>query len=186
MFFGADDAVHDGNVFECLFGGCHRRVLARSDLVYGDTEVVPQGNTIRGAFRCSDFFTRNICHQSILYRTEALRSIGGFEVAYRALADWLANVRFFCDPRRRVSHVPELICRFHSGGFHADYAESPEFYTRRDTLLNEFLRFDSWTKAGCLRWWQAHRDWGALSGRAFGLGAFARRVARRLTGRASG
>jgi len=177
MFLGSDDAIHGADVFEGLFAGRHRRALARGDLVYGDAEIVPEGKLVRGPFGCARLFSRNICHQCMLYRTDVLRSIGGYRAEYRALADWLANVRLFCTPTVRVRYVPEVICFFRSGGFHVNHREDPAFYEERDAILNGFLRLDSWEKVRCRRWWRAQRDRGFLSGRAFGLGALLRRVA---------
>jgi len=177
MFLGSDDAIHGPTVFEELFAGRHRRLVQRRDVVYGDVETVPDCQILRQQLSYGGFAKRNLCHQSIVYRTTALRSVGGFEVTYRASADWLANVRLFCTPCVRFAHVPLLVCRFQLGGFHARYVEPPVFYTERDAVLRKFLSCDRLAKLRCLRWWQVQRRYGALSGRAWGLLGLLRRLA---------
>jgi len=95
-------------------------------MVYGD--VLISEKIYDGRFSKLKMCHQNICHQSIFYNRQVFYALGGFNLKYRALADWEFNIRCFGNERIRTSHVPITVAIYEEGGlssrgdeqFHAD------------------------------------------------------------------
>jgi len=115
-FLGSDDKLMDsqvlGTVAEDLNSGQY-------DLVYGNIVVTGRSGVFFGKVDREKLLTENISHQAIFYRNELFHRLGGYDVRYRAYADWGFNLRCFQDPSTRIKFVDRIIAEYAPGGFSA-------------------------------------------------------------------
>jgi len=106
---GSDDRLYDTDVL---------RVVAQllsstsADVVYGDAWFErSSGFLYGGVFWLNRFNSLNICHQSLFYRSSAVRKLGiSYDENYKILADWDYNLRLFA--RLRFEHISLPIARY--------------------------------------------------------------------------
>jgi glycosyltransferase involved in cell wall biosynthesis len=140
LFFGADDRL------------CADDVLARvapqlnldTDFVYGNVVLTNdpfgrEGMLYKGEFSVRDIVGQNICHQAIFYSRELFARFGGYNLKYRAFADWDFNLRVFTKVRKK--YVPVTVANFQGGGMSAE-DNDPEFHTHFVELITRELALD--------------------------------------------
>jgi hypothetical protein len=91
------------------------------------------------------FRTRTPCQQAIFYDRRIFERHGGFELRFRAMADYAMNIRCFGDPKVRKVFVDEIIADYEGAGFSASYRDEA-FYEARPGLLREHLGIEPASK----------------------------------------
>ena len=84
--------------------------------VYGDVSVNPGGATYNGRFSWRQLYYLNVCHQSIFYGRDLFARLGGYDLRFRAYADWDFNLRCFGTRWVRKRYVPITVSVFEVGG----------------------------------------------------------------------
>lgn len=109
-FFSSNDVLAGNDVFAKLSSALKDN---RYDLVYGDVTLTSNRNRYAGAFDLERLLTKqNICHQSIFYRRAFHQRVGGYNLLYKAWADWDLNIRFFQHPEVRVHYEDIVVAVF--------------------------------------------------------------------------
>ena len=107
-FLGADDRLIDRNVLANL---APRLVAGQADLIgnvsWGDTGRIYDFETDYRRLLDS-----NICHQAIFTKKTVLERFGGFDLRYRAHADWEMNLRIFADADLKKVYVNRVIAAY--------------------------------------------------------------------------
>lgn len=132
FFLGAGDELLPGALEEMS------RHLPKTGAVmmYGD--VLWDGKMVyAGEFSKIRLCEQNICHQAIFCSREVFRILGGFELKYRALADWVCNMKCFGNRRIQVRYVPVKVAIFELGGLSGK--GDPEFNADRMMLIKRHL-----------------------------------------------
>ena len=111
LFLGADDTLYEADTLAraAAFIGDHQP----SDLVYGDVIMRSTGTRYAGGFDLDRLqFERNICHQSIFYRSELFAGIGPYNLRYRIWADWDFNIRCFSNPALVTRYMDIVVAHY--------------------------------------------------------------------------
>lgn len=106
---GSDDRLCDANVLQVV--SQHLKSTS-AGVVYGDAwfERAP-GFLYGGVFWLNRLNVLNICHQSIFYRSSAVRKVGiVYDESYKILADWDYNLKLFA--RLRFEHISLPIAKY--------------------------------------------------------------------------
>lgn len=127
-FLGADDRLHDPDVFRDLVphledGGLH--------FLYGDVRMRNGGGRYGGIWSLERMLLEaNICHQAIFYRRELFQRLGGFNLRYPIWADWEFNIRCFRHPDLGRLWVDRLV---------AEYNDKAGLSKEKDPMLSREL-----------------------------------------------
>jgi glycosyltransferase involved in cell wall biosynthesis len=106
---GSDDRLYNADVLHVV---AQHLISTSADVVYGDAwfERSP-GFLYGGIFWLNRFNVLNVCHQSVFYRSSAVRKLGiTYDEDYKILADWDYNLRLFA--RLRFEHISLPIARY--------------------------------------------------------------------------
>jgi glycosyltransferase involved in cell wall biosynthesis len=124
-----------------------------ADVVYGNAWFErSEGFVYGGPFWPNRFNVLNICHQSIFYRTGAIRRLGAtYNEKYKILADWDYNMKLFS--RLRFEHIPLLIAKY------ACYGLSD---SRPDLLFTADQQANMIDYFGLRAYWLLTPDWLSL------------------------
>jgi glycosyltransferase involved in cell wall biosynthesis len=119
FFLNAGDVFTDEFVVEKVV-----KAFSKADIefLYGDifvndgvSETLVQFNYVDKAF----FLDKNLCHQSIFYKSEVFRKCGYFDEKYTMLADYEWNVRGLVQHRLKSGHIRIPIAKFGLDGITA-------------------------------------------------------------------
>ena len=111
-FIGADDVLHDDEVFTDL-----ARFFSDEDvdIIYGDVVQRSDGRRYCGKSSWHRLILdRNICHQAIFYRRSVFEKLGNFDEMYRSWADWEFNIRCFREPDIQTRWVDRKIAIYNN------------------------------------------------------------------------
>ena len=115
LFLGAGDALRAGalsNVAGLL--PADKLALAYGNVFWKDKEIIYNGEFTKQMLR-----THNICHQAIFYTRDIFRFMGGYDVRYEVLADYVFNIRCFAEERITKRHIDYVVADFEGGGLSA-------------------------------------------------------------------
>lgn len=126
LYLNSGDYLHDENVIKALLA---KEMTA--DVVYGDLEILEgtEKRICQFPHKITPLFLLHswLGHPSSLIRTEALRSIGGYDLRYRIVADWRLWM-YFCLHDYTFEYCGECISTFVMGGISS---------TQMDTVAQE-------------------------------------------------
>jgi glycosyltransferase involved in cell wall biosynthesis len=117
-FLGSDDKLYDHLVLEEI-----ARVANNSDhdviygnvLISGSTSWAKDAAVYDGEFDLKKLIRKNICHQSIFYKTKFIkRQIGYYNLDYNICSDWDFNLR--CWAKTTFFYLNKIIAEFSGGG----------------------------------------------------------------------
>lgn len=144
---GSDDRFYSADVLQQV----SRHLSSTSaGVVYGDAWFErSSGFLYGGVFWLNRFNVLNICHQSLFYRTSAVRKLGiSYDENYSVLADWDYNLKLLS--RLRFEHIPLTIARY------ACYGVSD---SRIDTKFLDGLQGKIIDYFGIRAFWLLTPDW---------------------------
>jgi glycosyltransferase involved in cell wall biosynthesis len=97
LVLGSDDRLHATHTFALA---ANTLASSRAQVVYGDVRMmapagqgVPVGGRYAGAMPLPRLMRANICQQAMFYRRSLFAELGGFDLAYPVMADWVFNLR---------------------------------------------------------------------------------------------
>jgi glycosyltransferase involved in cell wall biosynthesis len=133
-FLGAGDTLRPD-----VLGQFARRLPGRAiGFVYGNVFMHDKNVVWDGPWTPRKFRTRTPCQQAIFYDRRIFERHGGFELRFRAMADYAMNIRCFGDPKIRKIFVDAIIADYEGAGFSATFRDEA-FYAERPALLKEHL-----------------------------------------------
>jgi len=141
-FLGSDDRLYENSTLSQIAGHLSTTTCK---VVYGNAEIV--GNTgwandteiYDGPFNFEKLLNKNICHQSIFYNAEFIKSeIGKYNINYSLCADWDFNLR--CFAKTDFLFVDQIIAKFYGGGITTESNNDKKF--SEDFLGNILKYFD--------------------------------------------
>lgn len=147
---GSGDRLYDEAVLQSV---ASRLEATSADVVYGDAwfERSP-GFLYGGLFWPNRFNVHNICHQSIFYRSSAVKRVGvTYDDKYKILADWDYNVKLFSC--LRFEHVPLIIAKYACYGL-SDSQHDALFYADLHANMIDYF--------GLRAYWLMTPDWLSL------------------------
>lgn len=114
-FMGSDDTLYDNNVLQ-------KTILSfnDADIVYGNVVSTRFGGTYDGIFTAEKIKEKNICHQAIFFKKSVFKITGEFNGAYKALADWDHNLKWFLNKKIEKCYIDIVICRYADGGYSSE------------------------------------------------------------------
>ncbi len=133
-FLGAGDTLRPG-ILETLAPRMPADPLA---FVYGDVYAHDLQRRFGGRYTRWKLSRVNICHQALFCARGVYDRLGGFDLRYPVLSDYVFNVRCFGDSRIRKVYLNEVIADFEGGGLSATDRDTPFLHDRlrlfRDNL----------------------------------------------------
>ncbi len=116
-FLNAGDHLLDGRALAQVADVLS--VGSRPELVYTDYRTGPDNLLVRNPRRLSPFFLyrTTLNHQCCFFRRDVLLKNGGFDAAYRVLADYECLVRLAGSPGMTAVHLPIPVAHYREGGF---------------------------------------------------------------------
>ena len=92
-----------------------------ADICYFDAEFTYNGKshvqrTYPDQLSLRFFLRDSLCHQSILYRLDTLRTIGGYDEQYKLIGDWALNVKAIILNNCSVQHYSLITTYYEIGG----------------------------------------------------------------------
>jgi glycosyltransferase involved in cell wall biosynthesis len=97
LVLGGDDRLHAADT---LAQAAAVLSASHASVVYGDVRMmaasgqgVPIGGRYAGAMPLPRLMRANICQQAMFYRRVLFAQLGGFDLAYPVMADWVFNLR---------------------------------------------------------------------------------------------
>lgn len=135
-FLGADDVLYDGAVVDNVFSAVEASCF---DLIYGNVQWGDTGSVYDGRFSLLKLMQKNICHQAIFYRASIFKKIGNFDLNYKTWADWLFNIKCFCNDEVRRQYVDIIVAKFALGGHSSQVIEDIDFLRDKQSIINSFF-----------------------------------------------
>ena len=129
-FMGSDDELASPSTLSEIKRAIDDSVTDEK-VIYGNVEMRGEGHgtydqQIYGyEFDYDRLKSQTPCHQSIFYRTSALKQIGGFDLTYRVCADWHANLRLWWQAKPLFIDV--VVAKFARGGISSTQYDSVFF-----------------------------------------------------------
>jgi glycosyltransferase involved in cell wall biosynthesis len=139
-FLGADDTFHQKTSLSTIAS-----YLSSTDakIVYGNVEIVGDTSWAKnteiydGPFTFGKLLNKNICHQSIFYKTDFVQNeIGNYNINYKLCSDWDFNMR--CFSKSRFLYVNTIVAKFHGGGLSTISNDDKEF---SNDFVSNVLRY---------------------------------------------
>lgn len=114
-FLGSDDTFYDRFVLENI----ERNIAENSivDVWYGNVYSKRFNGVYDGEFTNAKILNKNICHQAIFFRKSVFKRIGGFNLKYKAHADYDHNIKWFLSGNIVNRYTNLLITNYADGGF---------------------------------------------------------------------
>jgi len=129
-FMGSDDSLYQPDVlktvYESIIQQNHGKVYYGDVVISGDTNWAYNGEVYDGRFNFQKLIKKNICHQSVFYNLDFIKSeIGLFNKKYTICADWDFNFR--CWSKTEFIYMDLKVANFSAGGESTKYREDSSF-----------------------------------------------------------
>ncbi|MCM2375242.1 glycosyltransferase [Rhodopirellula sp. ICT_H3.1] len=112
LFLGSDDLLYEDETLEKLTSA----VTDNDDVVYGNVFSTRFGGFYDGEFDDEKLIDKNISHQAILFNRRVFAILGAYDPAYKVVADWEFNFRWFLSPKIRKRHIDVVVANYADGG----------------------------------------------------------------------
>jgi glycosyltransferase involved in cell wall biosynthesis len=112
-FLGSDDVLFSPQSLENVFG---KYYLSDTKIVYGNVQFKLNKAIYDKKFSYFKLYDKNICHQAIFYRKQVFKQVGKYQTQYKALADWVFNMKCFSLQIPKL-YVNELIAIYNEDGY---------------------------------------------------------------------
>ena len=134
-FLGADDRFASDDVLVEIFRKPHI-----SRLLYGNVRWGQSGKLYDGKFSSTRLFRKNICQQAIFYHRGLFEALGGFDLRYPLVADWVFNLRAFALPETRPFYLDCIVADYCTDGMSTEVTDELFFREREAIYLDCFGR----------------------------------------------
>ena len=134
-FLGSDDTLFDTDVLSDIF--CSQACLQKK-IIYGNVTWGANGPIYDGQFTPLKLLNKNICQQAIFFSKEIFDQLGLFDIRYRALADWVLNMRWFFKKDISVLYLDKTIAVYNPYGFSSNHLDQV-FVEERKSLVHRYF-----------------------------------------------
>lgn len=144
-FLGCDDVFYDDSVLEKIF---NLYDVGLYDVVYGNVIWGDTGKIYDGKFSRLKLMEKNLCHQSVFYKSALFVKLGKFNTRYRSWADYLFNIRCFNSDEVRLKFVDIIVAKYGVNGFSSTRPDEV-FIENRKSIFREHFPIEyveSWEK----------------------------------------
>ncbi|MCT0227562.1 glycosyltransferase [Synechococcus sp. CS-1331] len=128
-FLGSDDKFFEPTTLESVSKSIDDNV----DVIYGDVCSPYFGGRYDGSFSPYMLYKKNICHQSIFFRSFIFEKHGHFNLSFKVAADWEHNLRWYLDHTINALYIDQVIASFADGGLSSTTAD-PYFDSQKPFL----------------------------------------------------
>jgi len=134
-FLGSDDVFYSKNVLERI-----SKEIEKSDwdVVYGNVKWGETEKIYDGEFSRLKLMSQNICHQAIFFRRSIFQKFGKFEIKYKALADYVFNMKWFNDKNVKREYVELVVAKYNTAGLSANIQDE-EFEKNRSRIIEQYF-----------------------------------------------
>ena len=132
-FMGADDTLANNRVLDAVSA----YLVSENDVVYGDSYWMPEQVKEEGEWLPAILIKRNINHQRIFYRKTLFANYGFYNIEY-LYADWIVNIRLFCNKAVNKKYVKLDVANYNSGGFSSNRGDELFWKNWDGIILNNF------------------------------------------------
>ncbi|EMI45381.1 glycosyltransferase family 2 protein [Rhodopirellula sp. SWK7] len=112
LFLGSDDLLYESETLEKLTNA----LSDNDDVVYGNVYSTRFGGFYDGEFDDEKLIDKNISHQAILFNRRVFAILGAYDPAYKVVADWEFNFRWFLSSKIRKRHIDVVVANYADGG----------------------------------------------------------------------
>ncbi len=133
-FLGGDDRLQNNKVLEQV----SILLCPQYDLVYGDSQWMPENIVESGEWKLSQLLRQSINHQRIFYKRNLFNKYGDFNLKYAIAADHAFNIKLFCAPSVKSKYQNTLIAVYHSNGFSANKIDDAFWADWKTNILSNF------------------------------------------------
>lgn len=113
-FLGSDDIFFDKYVLQKIFTNNN---YPEREVIYGNAKFKISGELYDGKFNSYKLLRKNICHQAIFYKRNIFHKLGKYDTKYRALADWVFNMKWFNDSSISREYLSDVIAVYNEDGY---------------------------------------------------------------------
>ncbi len=132
-FMGADDTLANNRVLDAVSA----YLVSENDVVYGDSYWMPEQVKEEGEWLPAILIKRNINHQRIFYRKTLFANYGFYNIEY-LYANWIVNIRLFCNKAVNKKYVKLDVANYNSGGFSSNRGDELFWKNWDGIILNNF------------------------------------------------
>jgi glycosyltransferase involved in cell wall biosynthesis len=132
---GSDDTLYSDTTFENIVS---RLLLDDCEIVYGNVLWGKGTKIYDGLFTYEKLLSKNICRQGIFYKKNIFNKLGLFDTSYQVLADWVYNIKWFCDPDINHAYTEEIIAIYNPDSFSA-VTTNQDFANNRNSILEQYF-----------------------------------------------
>lgn len=110
---GSDDMFYDNRVLEDIFT---LKDLYKFDFVYGNVIFKTSKKVYDGKFYKLKMHFKNLCQQSIFYRSYLFEKFGYFDIKYKLWSDYDFNMKCFGDCKVRKKYINRVVAVYNDEG----------------------------------------------------------------------
>jgi glycosyltransferase involved in cell wall biosynthesis len=164
-FLGSDDELFNADVLADVsqFVSTHD-----CDFVYGNSVIVgnaswaKHGTIYDGPFDLKKLLIKNICHQSVFYRMDLIKSRNiRFNINYPVCSDWDFNLK--CWSISEFTYIDLTIARFNAGGISTKPTDD-SFKNERVAKFIDYFKIKSYFKLRKIIPLQLHSQFAHMQG----------------------
>lgn len=152
-FLGSDDYLYNDEVLHKVYDALNK---TNCDILYGN--VLINKRIYDREFDFEKLLRKNISHQSMFFNRKVFAGIGGFNIKYKAYADWGFNINCFKNNPIKIKYADILIAEFSKGGV----SSSHDVAFLKEILIPEKLHFLQAAGPGYLKKIIIYDDWWRL------------------------
>ncbi len=139
-FLGSDDRLYDAEVLNDVF---QKIRTVKEKVAYGNVKIegtvdwAKGGSVYGGKFNLYKLLRRNICHQSLFYRTEFIKKHRlEYNPEYPVSSDWDFNLK--CRMHTDFFFIDRIIAVFNGGGLSSSEKNADSFRDRIPVLYQKY------------------------------------------------
>lgn len=132
-FMGSDDLLYSPQVLEEIFDS---GIEVGYDVVYGNVLRGNPSTIFDGKFTLLKLMERNLCHQSMFFRKTIFKTLGKFDIEFKAWADYLFNIKLFNRGDIHIKYIDKIIAQYGTDGF-SSQGDDEAFLAKRELIFAE-------------------------------------------------
>ena len=136
FFLGSDDKFYNKHVIYNIFS--QPQNFNKYDVIYGNVLFKISQKIYDRKFSAYKLLHKNICHQGIFTRKELFSILGKFEIHYKALADWVFNMKWFNNKNIKHNYLNYTIAVYNEDGYCFNNPDI-DFQENRQHIEKEFF-----------------------------------------------
>lgn len=137
FFLGSDDVFYNERVLEDVFTTTD---IDKFDFVYGNVLFKNSGIIYDNKFYKLKMHFKNLCQQSIFYKSRLFEKFGCFNLKYKLWADYEFNLKCFGNSNIRKKYIKRIITIYNDEGI-SSRKEDEVFKADREILIKKYFGY---------------------------------------------